>query len=55
MSGKWIEQDGVPMCDGYLTRVENEDYCEAQVPEDWQPFEFDGRTYFMIPLTDKRG
>jgi hypothetical protein len=55
LSGKWIEQDGVLMCDGYLTRVESEDYCEAQVPEDWQPFEFDGRTYFMIPLTDKRG
>ncbi len=54
LSGKWIEQDGVLMCDGYRTRVESEDYCEAQVPEDWQPFEFDGRTYFMIPLTDKR-
>ncbi len=53
LSGKWIEQDGVLMCDGYLTRVQSEDHCEAQVPEEWQPFKFDGRTYFMIPLTDK--
>ena len=52
LSGKWIEKDGVLMCDGYLTRIESEDHCESKIPADWTPFEFDGRTYYMIPLTD---
>ena len=52
-SGEWIERDGLRTCDGYLTRVENEDYCAAGVPADWQPFEFDGRTYYIQPLTDE--
>ncbi len=52
-TGDWIERDGVRTCDGYLTQIENEDYCEAEVPADWLPFEFDGRTYFVQPLADK--
>ncbi len=53
LSGEWIEGDGVRVCDGYLTRFENEDYCAAEVPSDWQPFEFNGRTYYVQPLMDK--
>ena len=34
-SGEWIERDGMRTCDGYLTRIENEDYCEAENPADW--------------------
>ena len=49
-SGKWIQQDGVRYCDGYLTRNADEEYCSANVPEDWRPFEFDGVTYFVAPL-----
>ena len=52
-SGEWIERDGMRTCDGYLTRIENEDYCEAEIPTDWRPFEFDGRTYFVQPLVDE--
>lgn len=55
LSGKRIGRDGILVCEGYLSRVESEDYCEERIPDDWQPFEFDGRTFFMIPLTDKRG
>ena len=52
-SGEWIEREGMHTCDGYLTRIENEDYCEAEIPADWRPFEFDGRTYFVQPLADE--
>jgi len=52
-SGEWIEEDGMRVCDGYLIRFENEDYCAAEVPPDWQPFEFNGRTYYVQPLMEK--
>lgn len=52
-SGEWIEQDGMRTCDGFLTRVENEDFCAAEVPTDWRSFEFDGRTYYVQPLADE--
>ena len=52
-SGEWIERDGVRTCDGFLTRIESEDFCAAKVPTDWRPFEFDGRTYYVQPLTDE--
>lgn len=51
-SGKWVERDGVMVCDGYLTRVEDEDHCVAEVPDDWEKFTFDGKTYYMQPLRD---
>ncbi len=49
-SGEWIEEDGERYCDGYLTRNADEQYCSAEVPEDWRPFEFNGETYFVAPL-----
>ena len=49
-SGAWLELNGARICDGYMTRLESEDYCAATVPEDWRPFEFDGQTYFVQPL-----
>jgi len=52
LSGKWVERDGVMVCDGYLTRIEDEDHCVAAVPDDWQEFIFDGKTYYMQPLQD---
>ena len=52
-AGEWIEKDGTRVCDGYLTRFENEDYCAAEVPPDWQPFEFNGRSYYVQPLMEK--
>ena len=52
-TGEWIEKDGMRVCDGYLTRFENEDYCAAEVPSDWQPFEFNGRIYYVQPLMEK--
>ncbi len=36
----------------YLTRIEKEDYCAAEVPSDWRPFEFNGRNYYVQPLMD---
>lgn len=53
LSGEWIDRDGVRECDGYLTRIENEEYCAAEVPSDWQPFEFDGMTYYVQPIKDE--
>jgi hypothetical protein len=52
LTGEWVEKDGSRICDGYMTRVENEDYCESDVPEDWIPFEFEGQTYYVQPLAD---
>ena len=49
-SGEWIEEDGERYCDGYLTRNAYEQYCSAEVPQDWRPFEFNGETYFVAPL-----
>ena len=50
-SGKWIERNGSRICDGYLTRRKDQDFCAAEVPEDWVPFEFAGKTYYVQPLS----
>jgi hypothetical protein len=50
-SGEWIEKDGVLMCDGYLTRIESEEFCAAEIPAGWLPFEFNGHTYYVQPLS----
>lgn len=52
-SGRWIIRDGVRACDGYLTRRRDQDFCESEVPDDWVPFEFGGRTYYSAPLSGK--
>ena len=52
VTGEWVEKDGSRICDGYMTRVESEDYCVSEVPEDWIPFEFEGQTYYVQPLAD---
>lgn len=52
--GKWVEKDGVIDCDGYMTRRADQDYCSAEIPEDWVPFTYDGKEYYMQPLTDSR-
>ena len=49
-SGEWEKRDGEWVCDGYLTRDEDEVHCSAHVPDDWIPFEFEGRTYYVAPL-----
>lgn len=48
--GEWKLQDGVRMCNGYLTRVEDEDFCAKSVPQDWEKFDFNGQTYYRVPL-----
>jgi len=50
--GTWFDQNGSRICDGFLTRNVNEDYCAAVVPGDWVPFEFNGQTYYMQPLSE---
>ena len=49
-SGEWIDGDGARICDGYLTRLGNEEFCEASIPDNWTPFEFNGQTYHRQPL-----
>ena len=49
-SGKWVQKDGILTCDGFMTRRADQDYCSAEVPGDWVPFEFDGQVYFLQPL-----
>jgi len=51
LSGEWRSQGGVRSCDGYLTRHSDQDYCEAEVPGDWRPFEFEGKTHYTQPLS----
>ena len=48
--GIWREQNGARVCDGYMTRFDGEDFCSACPPEDWEPFTFDGQTYYIQPL-----
>jgi hypothetical protein len=48
--GMWREKNGSKICDGYMTRFENEDYCSAKVPEGWVPFQYNGETYYVQPL-----
>ena len=48
----WVERDGALVCEGYMTRYENEEFCSSEVPDDWRPFEFDGQTFYMQPLAD---
>lgn len=50
-SGKWEYFNGGRSCDGYLVSRPGEDYCEAKIPDDWEPFIFDGRTYYRQPLS----
>lgn len=49
-SGQWVQRGGKIVCDGYLTRFDDQDYCSAEVPEDWRPFVFDGELYYLQPL-----
>ncbi len=51
--GVWREERGSRICDGYMTRYENEDYCASQIPDDWVPFQFNGRKYYVQPLAGK--
>lgn len=51
-SGQWIDRNGVKNCDGYLTRLEDDEYCSSEIPSDWVPFKFEGRTFFVQPLSD---
>lgn len=53
-SGEWVDKDGVLQCDGYMTRRADQDYCSAETPEDWVPFTFDGKKYYMQPLTESQ-
>jgi hypothetical protein len=55
LSGEWRVDNGQRICDGYLSRVEDEDFCVAEVPDDWEPFEYEGQTYYVQPLADKNG
>jgi hypothetical protein len=49
--GTWYDQNGSRICEGFLTRNIDEDFCAAEVPIDWVPFEFNGQTYYVQPLS----
>lgn len=51
-TGEWIEQDGSKICVGFLTRVADENFCASKIPSDWEPFEFNGHTYYAQPLSE---
>ena len=38
-------------CEGYLTRNESNGFCEDLFPEDWEAFQFNGDTYYFVPLS----
>lgn len=50
-SGRWTLVDGSLVCDGYLTRFSSQEFCQAQVPEDWETYLFDGKTYYVQRLS----
>ncbi len=49
-SGEWQVENGVLVCDGYVVRNSDEDYCAKEVPEDWVPRRFNGEEYYVQPL-----
>ena len=49
-SGNWHIQNGIRVCDGYIVRNANEEYCASEIPEDWVPYSFDGQEYYVQPL-----
>jgi len=51
-SGEWTDHGGIKECDGYLTRFEDEEFCSSEIPSDWVPFAFEGRTFYVQPLSD---
>ena len=50
-SGQWLEEKGIRRCDGYLAKGEDGDFCVAEMPSDWNPFKFEGQTYYSLPLS----
>ena len=48
--GNWRQEGNARTCDGYMTRFEDVDYCAATIPDDWEPFEFNGTIYYVQPL-----
>lgn len=49
-SGEWVKKDGAFVCDGYLTRSTDRDFCSPLPPQDWVPFTFEGQQYYVQPL-----
>ncbi len=48
---RWEYEDGAKICSGYLTRIDSQDFCAAEVPSDWVPFTYEGQTYYVQPLS----
>ncbi len=48
----WVERDGALVCEGYMTRYEDEEFCASEVPDGWRAFEFNGQTFYMQPLAE---
>lgn len=46
-----FEQGEFRACNGFLTRNIDEDFCSSQAPSDRVPFEFDGQTFYLQPLS----
>lgn len=42
------------ICGDFDHRIftEDEDFCGANVPEEWVPFDFNGKTSYVQPLSD---
>ena len=51
-SGEWREFGMGRFCDGYLTHAYDQEFCEADPPDEWDSFAFDGETYFVQRLTE---
>lgn len=51
-TGEWIEQGGSRICEGCLTKRADKNFCEAEIPDDWVPFEFGGKTYYRQLLVE---
>ena len=49
-SGNWRVHNGSRVCDGYIVRRIDQDYCTDQLPEDWVPRTFNGKEYYVQPL-----
>lgn len=52
LPGKWKDVDGARICEGYLTRIADDEFCSAEIPSDWKRFEFDGKSYYVAPTSE---
>ena len=49
--GEWVREGGEMRCDGYLSPIEDDQYCSETPYQAANPYEFEGEVYFVQKLS----